>query len=155
MNDSDREWFVARMGQSTEQDGFTRIAGRLFGHLLLSEQPCSIFELSKALGVSKASVSTDARRLLEHGVLERVPRPDDRRDYYQIAPDFFRRMVQYRIARWENAHGAVTEAMTRINPSPVVAERLAYMDSVNRFALEHLRNYLAEWDALNPGNTND
>lgn len=150
MKDADREWFVARMGQSTEQDGFTRIAGRLFGYLLLSEEACSIFQLSKALGVSKASVSTDARRLLEHGVLERVMRPDDRRDYYQIAPDFFRRLVQYRISRWENAHAAVTDAIKRIEPSPVVAERLAYMDSVNKFALEHMRQYLREWDALNP-----
>ena len=78
MNQSDREWFVSRMGQSTEQDGFTRIAGRLFGHLLLSEEPCSIFELSPAIGVSKASISTDARRLLETGVLERMAKPDDR-----------------------------------------------------------------------------
>lgn len=150
MNSEDRDWFVARMGQSTEQDGFTRIAGRLFGYLLLSEQPCSIFELSRALAVSKASVSTDARRLLELGVLERVLLPTDRRDYYQVAPDFFRRMVQYRISRWENAHGAVTDAMQRLNPSPLVAERLAYMNSVNKFALEHLHTYLAEWDALNP-----
>lgn len=150
MNREDRDWFVARMGQSTEQDGFTRIAGRLFGYLLLSEQPCSIFELSQALDVSKASVSTDARRLLELGVLERVMLPDDRRDYYQVAPDFFRRMMQYRISRWENAHGAVTDAMQRLDPPPLVAERLAYMNSVNQFALEHLREYLAEWDALNP-----
>lgn len=151
MNEADREWFVARMGHSTEQDGFTRIAGRLFGYLLLSEQPCSIQELAKVLDVSKASVSTDARRLLEHGVLERVPRTEDRRDYYQIAPDFFRRLMQYRIARWENAHGAVTEALQRMQPSPTVAARLAYMDSANKFALEHLRANLAEWDAANPG----
>lgn len=150
MNEADREWFVARMGHSTEQDGFTRIAGRLFGYLLLSEQPCSIQELAKALDVSKASVSTDARRLLEHGVLERVPRTEDRRDYYQIAPDFFRRLMQYRIARWENAHGAVTDALQRMQPSPTVAARLAYMDSANKFALEHLRANLAEWDAANP-----
>ena len=153
MNDADRDWFVARMGQSTEQDGFTRIAGRLFGYLLLSEHPCSIQELAKALDVSKASVSTDARRWLEHGILERVPRSDDRRDYYQIAPNFFRKLVQYRISRWENAHGAVKEALTRIEPSPVVAERLAYMDAVNKFALEHLHQYLSEWDAANRSST--
>ncbi len=147
MNDADRDWFMSRMGQSTEQDGFTRIAGRLFGYLLLSEEPCSIQQLAKALDVSKASVSTDARRWLEHGVLERVPRDGDRRDYYQIAPDFFRKLVQYRISRWENAHGAVKEALQRIEPSPVVAERLAYMNSVNQFALEQLNAYLAAWDA--------
>ena len=150
MNSEDRDWFVARLGQSSEQDGFTRIAGRLFGYLLLSEAPCSIFELSQALKVSKASVSTDARRLLDHGVLERVSRPEDRRDYYQIAPDFFRRLVQYRINRWQDSNAAVTDAIQRLHPSPIVAERLAYMDSVNKFALDHLRDFLREWDALNP-----
>ena len=146
MNDADRDWFVARMGQSTEQDGFTRIAGRLFGYLLLSEQPCSIQELATALKVSKASVSTDARRWLEHGILERVPRGEDRRDYYKIAPDFFRKLMQYRLERWENAHGAVAEALQRIQPSAVVAERLAYMDEVNQFVIERLRQNLDDWD---------
>lgn len=147
MTNEDREWFVARMGQSTEQDGFTRIAGRLFGYLLLAEQPCSIQQLATALNVSKASISTDARRWLEHGILIREPRGDDRRDYYKIAPDFFRRLLQYRLDRWENAHAAVTEALTRIQPSPIVAERLAYMNDVNRFVTERLRQNLADWDS--------
>lgn len=155
MNEADREWFVARMGESTEQDGFPRIAGRLFGYLLLSETPCSIHDLADALGVSKASVSTDARRWIEHGVLERVPREGDRRDYYRIAPDFFRRLLQYRIERWEHAHGAVTEALERLSLTPVIGERLLYMDEVNRFVLERLRQNLADWDAkaLLPGAT--
>lgn len=147
MNEADRDWFVSRMGHTTEQDGFTRIAGRLFGYLLLSEQPCSITELAAALGVSKASVSTDARRWLETGVLERVARTGDRRDYYQIAPDFFRKLLQYRISRWENSQRTVTDALERLQLTGTVAKRLAYMDSVNTFVLEHLQAYVAEWDA--------
>jgi DNA-binding transcriptional regulator GbsR (MarR family) len=147
---ADRDRFVARMGESTEQDGFPRIAGRLFGYLLLSEQPCCIQELADALGVSKASVSIDARRWLDHGVLERVTRDNDRRDFYQIAPDFFRRLLQYRLERWENAHGAVTEALSRLSLTPVIAERLAYMDEVNQFVLERLQQTLADWDAKEP-----
>jgi DNA-binding transcriptional regulator GbsR (MarR family) len=146
MTNEERDWFVARMGQSTQQDGFTRIAGRLFGYLLLAEQPCSIHELATALNVSKASVSTDARRWLEHGILERVPRGDDRRDYYKIAPDFFRKFMQYRLERWEHAHGAVAEALQRLEPSPLVAERLAYMDEASQFVIERLRQNLSDWD---------
>ena len=150
MQPADRDWFVARMGESTEQDGFPRIAGRVFGYMLLSEQPCSIQEIADALGVSKASVSTDARQWLDHGVLERVARDNDRRDFYQIAPDFFRRLLQYRLERWENAHGAVTEALSRLSLTPVIAERLAYMDAVNQFVLERLQQTLADWDAKEP-----
>ena len=147
MSDRDRDWFVARMGQSTEQDGFPKIAGQLFGLLLWSEEPCSIQDMTDILGVSKASVSTDARRLLEHGVFERVPRAGDRRDYYQIAPDFFRKLLQHRLERWENAHGTVIEAQEKLKPSAKVARRLEYMHAVNEFVLERLRHNLADWDA--------
>ncbi|MEP6763775.1 MAG: MarR family transcriptional regulator [Gemmatimonadaceae bacterium] len=147
MSARDRDWFVARMGQSTEQDGFPKIAGQLFGLLLWSEEPCSIQQMADALGVSKASVSTDARRLLEHGVLERVPRDGDRRDYYQIAPDFFRRLLQHRLERWENAHDSVIEAREKLKPSAKVTKRLEYMHAVNEFVLERLRQNLADWDS--------
>ena len=147
MSARDRDWFVARMGQSTEQDGFPKIAGQLFGLLLWSEEPCSIQEMTDILGVSKASVSTDARRLLEHGVFERVPRDGDRRDYYQIAPDFFRKLLQHRLERWENAHDSVIEAREKLKPSAKVAKRLEYMHAVNEFVLERLRKNLADWDS--------
>ena len=61
----EHEWFVGEMGLTFEADGFTRIGGRLFGHLLLADRPLSLDEIAAALRVSKASVSTDARRLLE------------------------------------------------------------------------------------------
>ncbi len=148
MSTRDRDWFVARMGQSTEQDGFPRIAGQLFGRLLWSDEPCSIQELADGLGVSKASVSTDARRLLEHGVLERVRRDGDRRDHYQIAPDFLRRLLQHHLERWENAHNTVIEARARLKPSSKVARRLEYMHEVNEFVLERLRQNLSDCSAF-------
>ena len=74
----------------SEADGLPRIAGRIFGYLLLNPGECSLEDLSSALGVSRASVSNDARRLAQMGLLERRSRPGDRRDYYSISPDAFR-----------------------------------------------------------------
>ena len=96
--------FIDRMGHAAESDGFSPIAGRLFGVLLLSAEPLSLDELAETLGVSKASVSTDARRLLERGIVERVSRPGDRRDYYELAPDFFAQIIRSRISRWRRLH---------------------------------------------------
>src|SRR5689334_15224571 len=103
------EAFVERMGLNTEADGLSRIAGRLFGALLLAEEPRSLDDLAESLGVSKASASVEARRLLERGVVERVGRPGDRRDYYQLAPDFFERVIRRRVARWSSLHALVSE----------------------------------------------
>src|SRR5688500_16342267 len=73
------------MGMLFEADGASRTAGRLMGLLMLSPEPCSLEELAERLRVSKASVSTNARALERYGTIERVTRPGDRRDYYQIA----------------------------------------------------------------------
>lgn len=143
----DREWFVERVGLAAEADGFTRIAGRMFGYLLLSADPRSLDDLVDALGVSKASVSTDARRLLQRGVLERVGRPGDRRDYYQIAPDFFARLMAYRVERWNRVHELIVEARSRVpDLAPSARERLAYMDAVHDFIVERVQHSLEDWE---------
>src|SRR5687767_1293747 len=79
--------FIERMGLFCEADGLPRIAGRIFGFLLLQPDECSLDDIADALGVSKASVSNDTRRLQQLGLLARVGRPGDRRDYYAVAPD--------------------------------------------------------------------
>ena len=93
--------FVERMGLALVADGLPRIAGRIFGLLLVSEKPCSLDELAAELRVSKASVSTNARLLEHRGVLEQVSRPADRRDYYRIPGDLFTHTMAQRLARWQ------------------------------------------------------
>ena len=79
--------FSDRMGQIFENEGEQRTAGRMFGFLLVSEGVVSLNHLAEALGVSKASASTNARALAQMGILERVSRPGDRQDYYRVTPD--------------------------------------------------------------------
>lgn len=92
------ESFVERMGQLFEQDGLPRIAGRILGHLLLQTEPQSLDALASALQVSKASVSTDTRRLEALGVLERVTLPGDRRDYYVVSEGMPDRVLELKLA---------------------------------------------------------
>ncbi len=113
--------FTDRMGLLFEAEGQPPIAGRLFGCLLVSDDPCSLDELAEMLSVSKASVSTNARRLAEMGVLERVCRPGDRHDYYRVAPDLFRRTMADRLRRWQRFTEAVGDARRML---PIRSERV-------------------------------
>ncbi len=142
------EWFVEAMGLTTEADGFTRIAGRLFAHLLLAAEPQSLDAIATGLGVSKASVSTDARRLLDKGVIERVAVPGDRRDYYGVAPDFFERLMRHRVERWRAFHD-LTEELRRTLPrqSAAVRARLRYVDEVYEYVGRRLDGALTAWHA--------
>src|SRR5688572_23164357 len=106
--------FIDRMGLALESDGLPRIAGRIFGLLLLSEDCRSLDDLAGELRVSKGSVSTNARLLEQHGVLERNSRPSDRRDYYRIPPDLFSHTMAQRMGRWQRFHEAIGEARSTL-----------------------------------------
>jgi DNA-binding transcriptional regulator GbsR (MarR family) len=140
-------WFVESMGLSAEADGLPRIAGRLFATLLLSQAPCSLDTLAQTLGVSKASVSTDARRLLERGIVERVSKPGDRRDYYQLAPDFFSRIIRSRLDRWARIHEFVTRMQEREPNAPAaVRRRFDQIRELHELVLGRVQAALGEWE---------
>jgi len=127
--------FVERMGMVTEADGLPRIAGRMFGLLLVTPGELSIDELASTLSVSKASVSSDARRLVQMGVLERRSRPADRKDYYGVAPDVFRRSVEVRLENLRQFHALASEARAVAGDDPEVLQRLAAWAEAHRLLL--------------------
>jgi DNA-binding transcriptional regulator GbsR (MarR family) len=102
--------FVERMGCIMETDGHSRIAGRMIGLLLLSEGYTSLDEVADKLNVSKPSVSINARHLEEVGVLERVGRAGDRRDYYRITDDLIGRTMEQRLAKLRRLQDVVASA---------------------------------------------
>jgi DNA-binding transcriptional regulator GbsR (MarR family) len=79
--------FIEDIGLFFEQMGLPRMAGRILGVLLISDQPAqSITDLAQKLKASKSSISIMARLLVEHGLVERVASPVPRRDYYRFKP---------------------------------------------------------------------
>ncbi len=140
--------FIDRMGIAAETDGMSPIAGRLFALLMVSDQPRSLDELADLLGVSKASVSTDARRLLERGIVERVAKAGDRRDYYELAPDFFARIIEARANRWRRMQLLATEVREQAGRIPdAVAARIDAIDDVEASVITPLEDALAAWRA--------
>jgi DNA-binding transcriptional regulator GbsR (MarR family) len=113
--------FTDRMGALFEDEGQPRIAGRIFGYLLLSDDPRSLDQLAHALRVSKASASTNARMLAGRGRIDRFFRPPDRHDYYHVAPDLFSRTMADRMQRWQRFTETVAEARRTL---PIRSERV-------------------------------
>src|SRR5918997_56259 len=112
--DSKTADFIERMGLALEAEGLPRIAGRIFGLLLVTENCRSLDQIAAELRVSKASVSTNARLLEQRGVLERNSRAGDRRDYYRVPPDLFTNTMTQRLQRWERFHRAIGDARTNL-----------------------------------------
>jgi DNA-binding transcriptional regulator GbsR (MarR family) len=127
--------FVERMGLLWEEEGLTRIAGRLFAFLLVQPVPCSLDDLVRALEVSKASISNDARRLERLGLLHRESRPGDRRDYYTIAPDIFTSALEIRLERLRRFHEVLADARTLKVSNTGVRRRLDEFENAHHLAV--------------------
>jgi len=144
MNDA-TDGFIEMMGRHFEEEGVPRIAGRLFGLLMLVERDSTLDELAETLKVSKGSVSSNARLLENWGVAERVTRPGDRRDYYRIAPDMSERLVSRQIERMQlfiQRLGQHREALGELSDS--AGERFEDVVRFNTLAIESLRSLGAE-----------
>lgn len=121
------EQFVERMGQLMERDGLPRIAGRIFGQLMLSEAPMSLDDLAGALRVSKGSVSTNTRLLESFGMLERLTYPGDRRDYCEVSESVHQRMLELRVERLQTTRELLEEGLeTESARSERIRNRLEY-----------------------------
>jgi DNA-binding transcriptional regulator GbsR (MarR family) len=86
MNESQRK-YIEEVGMFLENQGMTRMAGRILGWLLIAEPPHqSQQDLVDVLQASKGSISTNTRMLLHSGMIKRVSLPGDRKTYFAI-PD--------------------------------------------------------------------
>jgi len=137
---------VEQMGVFFQSEGFSRIAGRIFGRLLLSEEPLSLQGLARELRVSRASISVDTRFLVHRGLVERVGRPGDRRAFYRIAPELPLHTMQLRLERMRKFNHLVREAHASgtFSRGPV-KERLEEIGEAYAYFLKVLAQATADW----------
>jgi len=142
--------FVEEMGQLFAREGYAPIAGRLFGLLLVAPEPVALTALAQELGVSKASVSTDTRRLERRGILERVRRPGDRQAYYRVSADLPARMMEGRIGRI-TAFLSLVNGYVAEEEAPALRDRLVGVAGAHGMVLEAMRTTLAQWQQSRRG----
>lgn len=93
ITDSERS-FIEEVGVVFEQTGLPRMAGRLFGWLLISDPPYqSPSELAEVLMASKGSISTSVRLLVQMGLIERYIIPGSRHDHFRLQDDALRKII--------------------------------------------------------------
>ena len=142
--------FTDRMAEIFEQEGQPPIAGRILALLLVSEGAHTLDQLARALRVSKASASTNARLLAHFGVITRARRPGDRRDFYSVVPDLFERTAAQRLEQWERFTAAVGEARRKVpSRSRVVRARLKGYETAFAYLSGAISRSLSRWHRRN------
>jgi DNA-binding transcriptional ArsR family regulator len=98
MVDRDELQFTEEMGTFFERSGSPRMAGRIWGYLLIVDaEQVSAADLAEALNASPSSISAATRLLLGLGLLDRIRMPDERRDYFTIHHGAILNLVRYQL----------------------------------------------------------
>lgn len=136
--------FIESVGVLWESDGLPRIAGRIFGYLIVQSEPSSLDELAAGLAVSKASISTDARRLEQLGLITRISRPGDRRDYYTVDGAAPAIGLEIRLRTLRRFDRTLEDAGDREKLHPVVRQRLERFEYAHHRIVAALEGVLAD-----------
>ncbi len=82
----DKLKYIEEFGLMFEQMGITRMAGRVFGYLIVcDEDAVSFSQIKDALQASKGSISGTMKQLQQIGMVEAVSLPGDRKTYFRIS----------------------------------------------------------------------
>jgi len=95
LRDEERN-FVEDVGVVFEKTGLPRMAGRMFGWLLISDPLYqSPAELADVLLASKGSISTTVRLLSQVGLIERYIIPGERHNHFRLSEDALRKTIEH------------------------------------------------------------
>lgn len=79
--------YIEEFGLLFEDFGATRMSGRIFGLLIVTEKEAVSFdEIKEILKASKGSISQNVRSLVTMGFVKAVALPGDRKTYYRVTP---------------------------------------------------------------------
>ena len=135
--------FTQGMSRIAHFWGFPKAMGALYAAIYLAPEPLSLDALVAQVGVSKGTVSTNARALERLGMVHRHLQVGDRRDYYVAETDFWLivrgALRQREQTEFDLALRAVGESLDMLSPvggedgepdsSAFLRERLSAMRS--------------------------
>ena len=122
---SSRKQFVEEVGIFFEKTGFPRMAGRIWGWLLICDPPeQTAAQIAEALQASRGSISTMTRLLQLWGV-ERIGVPGQRGGCYRIKEGSFVKLLHTEAEMFSEIRSLVERGLDALgNEPPEVRERL-------------------------------
>ena len=115
---------------------------------MVSDPPeMSAEELAEVLRASRGSISTATRTLVGMGMVQRMTRPGERRDYFKIKPDAWWETTRQRAAQIREFRALAERGLDLVGPAdPEVRMSLEEMRDFYEFWEEHIYEVLRAWE---------
>lgn len=106
-------------------------------------------DLVDALQMSKSSISTATRTLIQIGFVQRLSLPGERRDYYQMRQGVWQNAIQERYKQTAQIRRLAERGLTLlINQPPEKKRRLQEMHDLYAFFEKELPLLLERWEEM-------
>lgn len=145
-----KQKFIENIGLFFETQRLPRLAGRMVGYLLISNPPeQSAVEIGETLGMSKGSVSTMTRLLLQMGMIEKVSPFGVKRAYYRIHPRVSERLLLARQGEFEQLLHLVEQGLETLETEDETSQqRLAELSTMCKLVIDEVPNLISQIQAV-------
>jgi DNA-binding transcriptional regulator GbsR (MarR family) len=144
-----RQQFIESWGAMGVAWGINRSMARIHALLMLEHTPICLDAIAEALEISRGNASMSLQKLRDWGVVNKVPQPGDRRDFYVTEPDvwvmFFAIARERKRREFDPAVSAVRSAIAGLgdDSAPDVRARLQQMAGLLGTGEQVLERFLA------------
>ncbi len=127
-----RDIFILGMSRISHFWGFPKAMGAIYGAVYLAPEPISLDELVELSNVTKGAVSTNVRSLERLGMVHRIVRIGERKDYYTAETDFWkviRGILREREkSEFDRSLRSVDESLALLDASPAGSAQAGGLD---------------------------
>jgi len=147
--DAARQHLIDDFGTMLDGMGGGRMVGRVLGLLTLADPaPLSAEAISTQLGASRGSISQATRILVQIGMIRRISKPGERRDYFQVRADAWNESTRRRLTEFDRLIGLYEQCLRLarnedLPPPRNLEESLAFM----RFWKRKFAEIFPAWEA--------
>lgn len=140
------EKFIEDFGIFLESLGFSRIAGRIIGLLLVKGEAMHLDQIASTLKVSRASISTNTRTLVAVQFLKEQALPGDRRTWFVVSPDAFMSRLDFMTLQFQAIQQLLSQGLAVVPEGrPVARARLGEAIEFHQFLISELQSALSRW----------
>ncbi|MBO8170419.1 MAG: GbsR/MarR family transcriptional regulator [Bacillaceae bacterium] len=104
---------IEAIAQNINLYGVTPSVGRLYGTMYFQEEPMTLDQMQEALGMSKTSMSTGVRNLLELKMVKKTWRKGVRKDLYEVEPDWYQTFIDFFCLKWRKGIDLNVQSMKK------------------------------------------
>ncbi len=98
-----RRRVIESIGNNMDLYGVTLSIGHLYGNMYFHDGPVTLDAMGEQMGLSKTSISTGMRTLVDLKMVGKVWEKGSRKDLYEVEPDWHQNFVDYFSIKWRKS----------------------------------------------------